>query len=585
MRLHLHQTHHTIADFAGVFKTLKQVEKNEGLHLFPELFLTGYPLQDLCLQKSFISRYQDFLGEINRWCQGLKTGQWQALLGGIDYTLDEAGLPLSLKNAIFLLEPGRPLRFLYAKRLLPNYDIFDEKKYFTPGPAPVLWECQGKTLALMICEDMWASSAHPVDPCLDILSLVQEKKLQLDAIINLSASPFHLGKNQKRQERAREISAALGAPFVYVNRVGGEDEILFDGQSFIMAHGKVELLAARFEAQDLSHNLPEAKTALLPTVAVTEHPWESLFSPALTLHSRPPQLQKWSEEESQEVLEALIFGVREYASKNGMDKFVVALSGGMDSALVLTIVKLALKEQQSVEAIYMPGLFSATQSFELSEALCKNLQIGLKILPIKFLHTTCRNSFRESFNRPMQGTTDENIQSRLRSLLLFARSNDQGSMVLNTSNKSEIAVGYSTLYGDSAGALSVLGDLYKTEVYQLAHYINARFGHPIPSGIIERAPSAELRENQTDAQTLLPYEILDAILEGILCNRYTVAELVKQGFDREQVKKVLSLFLKSEYKRGQFCPILKVKAKSFGFGHRVPLSKHLDYAMDESVRS
>jgi NAD+ synthase (glutamine-hydrolysing) len=245
----------------------------------------------------------------------------------------------------------------------------------------------------------------------------------------------------------------------------------------------------------------------------------------------------------------------------------------MDSALVLAIVKKSLKKDQYLEAVYMPGLFSASISYELSLELCKNLQVPMSTMPIKFSHKSIRNLFKDSFGTPLDGVADENIQSRLRGAFLYGRSNQINSMVLNTSNKSEISVGYSTQYGDSVGALSVLGDLYKSEVFTLARYINRKYGNIIPVGIIDRPPSAELREGQQDAQSLPPYEELDAILEGILSYRHSVEDLIKMGMDQQTVEKVFSLWKKTEFKRSQFCPIIKVKQKSFGFGYRVPICK------------
>jgi len=251
----------------------------------------------------------------------------------------------------------------------------------------------------------------------------------------------------------------------------------------------------------------------------------------------------------------------------------VALSGGIDSALVLSLYKLALKSDQFLEAVYMPSKFSSSLSYELSYQLCQNLGIKLYSLPIKFLHSMIKNSFEDCFKESLKGIADENIQSRIRGALIYARSNQIGSLVPNTSNKSELAVGYSTQYGDSVGAIGPLGDLYKTEVYHLASYINEHFGNLIPEQIIQRPPSAELRENQEDSQSLPPYERLDAILEGILSYRFTQTDLIDRGFDEKEVSQVLKLYFSSEYKRKQFAPILKVKPKSFGFGYRVPLCK------------
>jgi NAD+ synthase (glutamine-hydrolysing) len=575
----LHQTHHTLADFDAIFETIVLVLKGEGLHLFPELFLTGYPLQDLVLQRPFIDCYEQHLHELHEWAKKQK-GNWRALLGGLHYEFESNKVPKKIRNVIFEVVPGEGLRSLYTKRLLPNYDIFDEQKYFSSGKDNKFYEFNGKIFGLQICEDMWASSFHELDPCELMLREASEKNLKVDAIINLSASPFEAAKKKKRFERARNISLQFGCPFIYINRVGGEDEILFDGGSFIMTGEKVSLEMKSFETEskalfleDLS-GLYDSK----PQFA-QENTWEGLFNPRIDTSTTPARLNTWSDEECEEVLRALIFGLQEYASKSGFKKFLVALSGGMDSALVLAIVKLGLRPGQSVEAIYMPSVFSSPVSTELSESMCKGLGIPLSYFPIKFLHSAVKNAFTQTFSEPFQGLIDENVQSRLRGMLLYTRSNQTGAMVINTSNKSELAVGYSTQYGDSVGALSILGDLYKTEVYRLAEYVNYKFSSPIPNGIIDRGPSAELRENQLDQDSLPPYERLDPILEGILSFRLGKKELLEIGFDSAEVTKVLNLYLKSEYKRAQFCPILKVKAKSFGFGYRVPISKNLSYQL------
>ena len=575
----LHQTHHTLADLDAIFQTLVESLKGDGLHLFPELYLTGYPLQDLVLQKPFIDSYEEHLKNLNHWAQS-QSGEWRALVGGLHYDYEIDGVPKKIKNVIFEISPEKGLQVLYAKRLLPNYDIFDEQKYFSPGFENSFYQFKNKTFALHICEDMWASSFHSMDPCELMLREAKAKNIKVDALINLSASPFEAAKRSKRFHRAKTISNQFKCPFFYVNRVGGEDEILFDGGSFVAAGENIHLEMKSFESETKSISLEDISGIYQEAQPKNqENTWEGLFSPRIDSSATPPILKIWTDDECKEVLRALIFGLQEYASKSGFRKFLVALSGGMDSALVLAITKIGLKEGQSIEAIYMPSIYSSSVSTELSEEICKRLQIPLSYLPIKFLHSAVKNAFSQTFPEPFQGLTDENIQSRLRGTLLYTRSNQTGAMVINTSNKSELAVGYSTQYGDSVGALSLLGDLYKSEVYRLAEYVNQNYGHLIPEGIIHRGPSAELRQNQLDQDSLPPYERLDPMLEGILSFRLGKKELLRLGFDNGEVTKVLHLYLKSEYKRVQFCPILKVKAKSFGFGYRVPISKNLNYQL------
>jgi NAD+ synthase (glutamine-hydrolysing) len=575
----IHQTHHTIADFDGIFQSTVESLKGEGLHLFPELYLTGYPLQDLVLQRPFIDSYHQLLKDLTDWAL-IQKGNWRALVGGLEYELETENIPKKIRNVIYEIIPGEGLKKLYTKRLLPNYDIFDEQKYFSAGKENAFYIFQGKIFGLQICEDMWHSSFHDLDPCELMLKEADSKKIKLDAIINLSASPFEAAKKKKRFERARTISLLASCPFVYINRVGGEDEILFDGGSFVMAGSHLSLELKAFEADSSSFELESVigEYSQKP-ISLPENTWEGLFAPRIDRSTSPATLKSWTEEECAEVLKGLTFGFQEYARKSGFKKFLVALSGGMDSALVLAIVKLGLRPGQSLEAIYMPSIHSSSESTQLSEKMCKKLGIPLSYLPIKFLHSAVKNAFTQNFSEPFQGLTDENIQSRLRGTLLYTRSNQTGAMVINTSNKSELAVGYSTQYGDSVGAISLLGDLYKSEVYRLGEYINKHFNRPIPQEIISRGPTAELRENQLDEDSLPPYERLDPILEGILSFRLGKKELLELGHIDSEITKVLHLYLKSEYKRTQFCPILKVKAKSFGFGYRVPMSKSHSYQL------
>ncbi len=576
MQIHLHQCHHILADTEQIFSYLDEqflaAKPSSGIHLLPELFLTGYPLQDLCLQRTYIQKFNKLLDRID----ASKNTHWDEetliLMSGLDYELEESGLPRKIKNVIYAWEKGKKLKSIYTKRLLPNYDIFDEEKYFTPGDKPGLLNFAGKSFALLICEDMWHSNSHEIDPVKELFELKQSNH-KYDGVLNLSASPFHIGKKEKRIARAKEISEILEAPFFYVNRVGGEDEILFDGGSFAV-NGKNLVGASKsfcsdFLTVDLESFSGESRT---PKDS-KENTWESLFDPSLDYSDELPKLFSLDDDDCFQAFEALKFGFQEYSRKCGFNNFTVALSGGVDSALVLTLVKLFLKEGQKLEAIYMPSIYSREISWNLSDQLCDNLGVKLTSLPIKFFHSSVKLGYKDAFGLELDGLADENIQSRLRGSLLYARSNHINSMVINTSNKSELAVGYSTLYGDSVGAISLLGDLYKSEVFRLCEFLNKKFGSLIPQGIIDRPPSAELREDQEDQQSLPPYERLDAILEGILSYRMSSEDLISCGFDKDEVDKTYQLYKRSEYKRTQFCPIIKVKPKSFGFGYRVPICK------------
>jgi NAD+ synthase (glutamine-hydrolysing) len=579
MKLVLHQTHHTLADFESIYQDVTSLLQGDCLHIFPELFLSGYPLQDLILTRSFIDAYENHQERLNQWLKKqVAKNSWQGLMGGVSYEREKSGLPRKIQNVIYAAIPGVGLRKIYAKRLLPNYDIFDEQKYFTEGHENCFYEFGGKIFGLQICEDMWASSVHELDPCQLMFEEMKQKNLKLEAVINLSASPFDATKNQRRITRANNLSLLFECPFIYVNRVGGEDEVLFDGGSFIVAGTRTVASLKTFEADNRTIDLAsfQGEYSKRPEFK-EENTWEGLFTPHLDMTQKPVRVIGWSEGECREVLKALQFGFQEYARKSGFKNFLVALSGGIDSALVLAIVKLSLKPGQMVEAIYMPSIYSSSLSTQLCEDMCRKIEVPLRYLPIKFLHSTVKNTFGQTFAEPFDGLTNENVQSRLRGMLLYTRSNQTNAMVINTSNKSELAVGYSTQYGDSVGAISLLGDLFKSEVYQLSEFLNKYHGEMIPKSILDRGPSAELRENQLDQDSLPPYSRLDAMLEGILSYHAGKKQLEQMGFDPHEVTKVLNLYAKSEYKRAQFCPILKVKSKSFGFGYRIPISKNMKY--------
>ncbi len=586
MKLHLHQTHHTIADFEGIFKYLQEhfdTTQADGLHIFPELFLSGYPLQDLCLHRSFVKSYQKLISRINTWSTNLKNKNEKSclLIGGIHYefSAEQKEIPLRLTNVIYKLIPGKVLEPIYAKILLPNYDIFDEKKYFHVGEGPKILEFDQKKIGLLICEDMWHSNVHNVDPVKDLRNL----GAKLDLIVNLSASPYNLHKSEKRIDRGMDISQTLGAPFVYVNRVGCEDEIIFDGGSFIVNGKELSYQCKNFSAELTTFELEAFKGPAQNKIDENiENTWESMFSPSILYpKGKLPTLNHLDDAHCKEIVEALCFGLQEYAKKSHFKKFVVALSGGMDSALVVALTKISLKPGQEIECIYMPSQFSRDLSYNLSLDMCKRLNIPLHVLPISSVHDSCRELFKSEMKTPLAGLSDENIQSRLRGLLLYARSNQSDAMVINTSNKSELAVGYSTIYGDSVGAISMLGDLFKSEIFVLARYINRHHGDMIPEEIITRPPSAELRDDQVDTDSLPPYERLDVILEAILSYRLGLHDLLELGFDRQEVERVINLYRKTEYKRAQFCPILKIKSKSFGFGYRVPICKNSNFYLEE----
>ncbi|MFG1485505.1 NAD+ synthase [Halobacteriovorax sp. RZ-2] len=584
MQIVIHQTDHTIGNFTQVYKYIENLVQSQGfqnkIHIFPESFLTGYPLQDLVLQKTFIREYHELLGALKELFSKTDFEEHTALLiGGVRYDFEENNeIPSNIYNVIYEVTKDANLKDIYKKCLLPAYDIFDETKYYTPGDSATIWTLGDYKFGLLICEDMWHSKQYAIDPLQLLMNKAQGESL--NGVINLSASPWNIDKEDKRLKRASEISKVFNIPFYYVNKVGAEDEIIFDGASFVVNGQTVIAKAKSFVADKMEVEVgPAVKMKDLGAAPQGKHSWESLFGPHIEKTPNGARLRPLSEEKLDAILGAINLGLQDYARKCGMNKFLVALSGGIDSALVLTLVKLFLRPGQEVEAIYMPSKFSAGLSWEISEELCKNLGIKLHNVPIKFLHSSVQNLFQDSLD-PLSGLADENIQSRLRGALLYARSNQTGAMVINTSNKSELAVGYSTLYGDSVGALSILGDLYKSEVFALSRHINKNFNNIIPAAVIERPPSAELRAEQKDEDSLPPYDTLDMILESYLSYRYDMEDLLKLGLNKTEVERVIKLILNSEYKRQQFCPILKLKDKSFGFGRRVPICKKVDFNLD-----
>jgi len=573
LTLILAQTHQTMADFSSIRQVIIQKVSlqlkettSPRIIILPELALCGYPLKDLCLDQDFIDHYNDHLKKLEDFFLGLSPNENILLLaGGLLYENQK------IYNVIFSFECGKKSQAIYRKMLLPNYDIFDEKKYFTPGVHPGYLKWNDYHLGLQICEDLWGETKSDAEnnPTTLLKKFCDKHSIVLDLIINISASPFtHLKFNQ-RCELAQKASTTLsGAIFCYVNVVGGEDELLFDGRSFIQNKESLLHLSPIFQESWDKLSLKN----ILKNKHIIPKPTKNDF--VENTHSYFPELRPWTDQECEEVLAALSFGLQEYARKNGMNKFLIALSGGIDSGLVLAITALSLKPGQEIESIYMPGFFSQDLSFKLCTELVKNLNLKLNYLPIRFIHSVARNTFKDIFSQELTGLSDENIQARLRGLLLYTRSNQTGSLVINTSNKSELAVGYSTLYGDSVGALSLIGDLYKTQVYQLVHFIQKKYGAPFPSEMISRAPSAELRENQKDQDSLPPYEELDSILCHLLSGKFSTKNLKELGFQSETILKVKNLYYQSEYKRRQFPPILKVSEKSFGFGHRMPLCKN-----------
>lgn len=544
MKIAIAQINPVIGDFSyNCNRMIRYSEKararNCDLVVFSELVIPGYPPRDLLEKTDFIQSNIEALQYVIERIQGIGV-----TCGFVEKNPADQGNPLF--NAAVLFEDGRILHKV-RKRLLPTYDVFDERRYFEPGAECQAFAYKGRKIGLTICEDAWNDKdifekrIYSVDP---VSLLVQDGA---DLIVNLSASVYHAGKSDFRAHMLGSIAGKYGVPLIYANQVGGNDSVLFDGSS--MAFDSVGTIIA--QAADFEEDLVAA----------------DLNTPG----SR--EIHPVSDSRSASVLKALVTGTRDYVNKCGFSRTVVGLSGGIDSALTLVIAKMALG-RENVSAVFMPSPYTSADNYEDTSELCRRLEIELTSIPIDGIFKEFTAVLSPGFKTDEPGIAEQNIQARIRGTLLMALSNMNGSLVLSTGNKSELAVGYCTLYGDMNGGLAVISDVPKTLVYDLARYVNAQ-DPVIPERILEKAPSAELKPGQTDQDDLPPYEVLDAILKSSIEDLKSFDEIVHMGFAPSLVKDILSRIDRNEYKRNQAAPGLKVTSKAFGYGRRYPLAKHL----------
>jgi NAD+ synthase (glutamine-hydrolysing) len=548
VRIALAQINPTVGDFQGntrkILDFARQAEGRADLVLFPELAVCGYPPADFLEKPSFIARAGEAIEEIAR--AGTSDGKPAIVCGYVTPAPPESGKRAA--NSAALLANGQ-VRFVQSKRLLPFYDVFDEQRYFAPAAHQELFDFTGERLALSICEDawndknFWPDRLYAVDP---IEELMRGGGGSL--ILNLSASPYHRGKRELRYRMISAIARRHRVPVAMVNQVGGNDSLVFDGSSFVLGADGSPLVQARSFEEDL------------------------VFCDTGVLSGRSEsQAREDTACEDAAIYRALVLGTRDYVRKCGFRRAVVALSGGVDSALVAAIAVEALG-RENVTGVGMPGPYSSPGSIEDARTLAANLGIAFDLIPIDALFTAFNTSLAPIFAGCAPDITEENLQSRARGNLLMAISNKFNALVLTTGNKSEMSVGYCTLYGDMVGALAVIGDVVKTEVYRLCHYIN-RNGTVIPQAILEKPPSAELRPGQKDTDSLLPYEILDPILEAYVERYRTPEEIAAEyNYDLAMVREVVKMVERSEYKRQQAALVLKVTPKSFGMGRRFPIA-------------
>jgi len=543
VKIALAQIDPTVGDFSG--NTAKIIEfsrrASQGgadLVLFPELAICGYPPADLLEKPEFVARAGEAICEVAR----ATAKDNIAVIAGY-VTAAEHGAGKHVMNSAALVRRGH-VEFVQSKMLLPYYDVFDEQRYFAPAARQRVCHLDGKPLALTICEDAWNDKSfwenrlYTVDPVEELM------KQGASLIFNISASPWWHNKRAFRQEMLAAIAQRHRAPVVMVNQVGGDDSLVFDGSSLVLdPSGKVIAQAKSFE-EDL------------------------IFADLETLTG---DLHAQTASEDEAMLEALALGTRDYVRKCGFSKVVIALSGGIDSALVAAVAVRALGAE-NVTTLGMPSPYSSPGSIDDSVQLAKNLGIRYETIRIDEIFSGFNHALEPVFAGRQADITEENLQSRIRGMLLMAYSNKFNALVLTTGNKSEMSTGYCTLYGDMVGALAVIGDVFKTRVYDLCRWIN-REREAIPRAILEKPPSAELRPGQKDTDSLPPYEVLDPILEAYV-ERYETPEEIAalRGLDLEMVRAVVKMVERSEYKRQQAAPVLKVTPKAFGMGRRFPIA-------------
>jgi len=548
MKIALAQLDPTVGDIEGNARRIldayaKAAAMGADLVVTPELSLVGYPPRDLLLKPRFVAdnlaAFERLVGEVGR------TG---LLVGFVDRSVGTHGLPLH--NAAALIAEGRVLTKKH-KALLPMYDVFDELRYFEPGRGAHVVEFAGMKLGLSICEDIWTQKAvGPASRFYHGNPIAELVEAGADLIVNMSASPFEIRKFAQRRDLVRTQARKYRRPVVYVNQVGGNDELVFDGASFAMdASGALVAQLAAFEEDLAMAEIPGAKR-LSPEPA----PMPDVVA----------------------VRQALVLGLGDYVRKCGFKNVVLGLSGGVDSSVVACLAAEALGADHVV-GVAMPSRYSSPHSLEDAEALARNLGVRFLVIPIEQPHCAMEAALAEAFKGARPDVTEENVQARIRGNILMALSNKFGWLVLSTGNKSELACGYCTLYGDMAGGLAVISDVPKTLIYELARQINTEADRsPIPDRVLEKPPSAELRPNQTDQDSLPPYDVLDAILDLYVRQERSRDEIVEAGFNPEIVQKVIRLVDRNEYKRRQAAPGLKVTSRAFGVGRRIPIAQAYD---------
>ena len=534
-----------------ILSTMEESEKiNSDIVVFPELSITGYPPEDSLLRESFVGKNFSVLEEISEF-----SGRTSGIIGFVDRSLEEQttdNVDRNITNAAAIVQNG-DVKGIYHKCYLPNYSVFDEARYFAKGtkPGELFWY-EDIGVGINICEDIWIDEG-PAE---------EQVKRGASIIININASPFDIDKTKLRKEKVINKAKKLNVPIIYLNMVGGQDELVFDGGSFVVtSNGEILHQAAQFVEEVFSFDIDlEIKSNNSDNVLTINQKDSDISS----LSSSEPL------EELESMYEALKLGLSDYVEKNNFKEVLVGLSGGIDSALTATIAVDSLTSD-NVVGVAMPSKFNHESSLIDAQDLAKSLNIKLKTINIEDNVESFRELIGESVEGDLLGVVDENIQARIRGNILMALSNQLGAMVVSTGNKSEMAVGYSTLYGDLVGGFSLLKDVYKTEVYKLSNYRNS-ITNVIPKNIINKKPSAELREEQYDSDTLPEYDVLDKILKMYIELDYSSEKIINSGIDKDVVYDILEKIDRNEYKRKQVAPGVKLTSRAFGKDRRMPIT-------------
>ena len=542
-----------------ILNTLEEAEKiNSDIVVFPELCVTGYPPEDLLLRESFVGKNFAVLEEIAEF-----SGRTSGVIGFVDRSLEEQtmdNVDRNITNAAAIVQNG-DVKGIYHKCYLPNYSVFDEARYFAKGTKPeeIFWY-EDIAVGINICEDVWINNG-PAE---------EQVKQGASLIININASPFDINKTESRKVNVRDKAKKLKVPILYLNMVGGQDELVFDGGSFLVdAEGNIIYEARQFSEEIFSFDLElEIKNVKSENKLIVNEKKSDL----------PPLKTSDSLSELESMYAALKMGLSDYVEKNNFKKVLVGLSGGIDSALTATIAVDALTSD-NVIGVAMPSKFNPKSSLDDAKELADNLNIELKTINIEETAEKFRNLLKDNLDDDLKSVVDENIQSRIRGNILMGLSNQLGAMVVSTGNKSEMAVGYSTLYGDLVGGFALLKDVYKTEVYKLSDYRNS-ISKVIPQNIIEKKPSAELSEDQYDSDSLPEYDLLDKILKMYIELDYSSEKIINSDIDKEVVFDILEKIDRNEYKRKQVAPGVKLTSRAFGKDRRMPITN--TYIRDRS---